>query len=889
MSGTARVAPPLIAVALITAAGLTMALPLAAEGYAWNRAAGNGPAAVLLWLLAIEVLGLLALPLTLPLFRDFPDRGWGLGKLLGWSLMAYPLWLGASLGLTQFTLPHLLAMLAIGVAGVAVAARRWRSALRAILRGAGPAIAVSEGLFLLAGAYFLALRVANPDLWHPIWGGEKPMELAHLNAILRSTHFPPHDPWYADGTLNYYYYGQYLVAVPVRLTGIPIEVAFNLAMPTSAALVAGAAFSVAAMLARLALRGRPGPLPLAFGLLGALLFVGVGNLAGLGQIVGRVRTGDRNPLGFAFFWDSSRAITGAITEFPYFTLVWADLHAHAIALPFTILAVGLVVALAGSGERTSAASAVAAAGPAHRAPLSSLFSHRSALLALLALILGGLACTNAWDVPIYLLVTGAGLFLATGRAGCGAGSAGEIARRVATTVAGMAAVGLAAYLLYLPFLRHFQAQFSSPARTRTPTPLDQYLTHFGLFVAIVVATLAAGFLILARGRGPLLVAAIALALLGAGVGLRATALTAWLATHTPFFANEVPASGVPVSGDGTAAALLAALAVLLAALWFLARDEPGLRLPLPLLLAAVGVTLGPEVVFLGDDLLGSDLERLNTIFKFSFQGWTLFALGGVGALAWLYDAAPRWSVVPCSMLRRRGARHRAALATRGAVAGALTLLLLASLVYPVAATPLRLAERFPPPVHLGPTLDGYRWMEYGLMPRCEACSIADGGAIAFRDDLAAVRWLNDTIAGTPIIAEASIGAWRGNGSRFANATGLPTILGWDHHQAQQRPAADVVPRAADVRTLYDSRDERAKLAILRHYRVEYVIVGAIERGWHRSPAADDAWASPAGLAVLEGLSGRALTPVFRSGDTVIYRVLPEGATTPGAGGARAGR
>ena len=53
-----------------------------------------------------------------------------------------------------------------------------------------------------------------------------------LNAIFRSAHFPPYDPYFAGGILNYYYYGLYLVSLPIKLTGIPPEVAFNLAVPS---------------------------------------------------------------------------------------------------------------------------------------------------------------------------------------------------------------------------------------------------------------------------------------------------------------------------------------------------------------------------------------------------------------------------------------------------------------------------------------------------------------------------------------------------------------------------------------------------------------------------------------------------------------------------------
>ncbi|MDP9375353.1 MAG: DUF2298 domain-containing protein, partial [Chloroflexota bacterium] len=337
--------------------------------------------------------------------------------------------------------------------------------------------------------------------------------------------------------------------------------------------------------------------------------------------------------------------------------------------------------------------------------------------------------------------------------------------------------------------------------------------------------------------------------------------------------------GAPVSGDGTAAALLAALAVLLVTLWLLAWGEPRLQLSLALLIVAVGVTLGPEVVFIADDLQGSDLERINTVFKFYLQGWTLFALGGAGALAWLWAAAPRWSLAPDPQPDTPGPRGRVerrfgATLLRASVAAPLAILLLASFVYPVVATPIRLAERFDAPPDLGPTLNGYRWMEYGAMPneRCEG--------VRFADDYAAIRWLNANIVGTPTIAEAAIGPYRGNGSRFANATGLPAVLGWDRHEYQQRPPTGIQTRSTDVRALYNSPEEREKLRVLRRYHISYVVVGAVERHWfyHREGAPPcvpgEAYASARGLAALEGMAGRYLEPVFRSGETTIYRVLP---------------
>ena len=75
------------------------------------------------------------------------------------------------------------------------------------------------------------------------------MEFAFLNAILRSPTFPPIDPYFAGGTINYYYFGHYLVALLVKLTGIWSSVAFNLAIPTVFALTIANTFSLGANLA----------------------------------------------------------------------------------------------------------------------------------------------------------------------------------------------------------------------------------------------------------------------------------------------------------------------------------------------------------------------------------------------------------------------------------------------------------------------------------------------------------------------------------------------------------------------------------------------------------------------------------------------------------------
>ncbi len=63
--------------------------------------------------------------------------------------------------------------------------------------------------------------------------------------MLRSTVFPPLDPWFAGGYINYYYFGYVIVGAPVKLIGLNPSVAYNLILPTLYAMTGIGVFSIA--------------------------------------------------------------------------------------------------------------------------------------------------------------------------------------------------------------------------------------------------------------------------------------------------------------------------------------------------------------------------------------------------------------------------------------------------------------------------------------------------------------------------------------------------------------------------------------------------------------------------------------------------------------------
>ena len=184
---------------------------------------------------------------------------------------------------------------------------------------------------------------------------------------------------------------------------------------------------------------------------------------------------------------------------------------------------------------------------------------------------------------------------------------------------------------------------------------------------------------------------------------------------------------------------------------------------------------------------------------------------------------------------------------------ALGLLMLGALVYPVLATPARSSLRF---AQLPPTLDGMAFM-------ARARHTENRADLALPDDYRAIRWMLENVEGTPVILEGQAPLYRW-GSRFSVYTGLPTVVGWDWHQKQQRWAYQerVDQRGRDVAAAYESSNGAVAWHVLRKYRVEYVVVGGLERAYY----------PPAGLEKFEHMVGEGLQVAYRDGAVTIYRV-----------------
>jgi YYY domain-containing protein len=806
------------------------------------------------WLVWLELAAFAALPWVTWLLRALPDRGYGLSKLLGLIAVVLPVWLLVAWGGPHFSMALTWVVYGLVLAtGLALGYRR-RESLRDDLRAHWKAWLAIEGAFLTAFGLFLLLRFFNPDLWYNPQGGEKPMEIAYLTAISRSTILPPYDPWFAGGTMNYYYMGWFFLAVPIRALKILPEIAFNLGIPTFAALDAAVAFSLLFNMVAMgapkrvgrAVRAQPWLRPALFtGLLGAILLIGIGNMDSLVQTIERFQAvshvHDSTPVlggavelvdGFARWiggahlppfdwWRPSRVHFGTfdITEFPYWSLLFSDLHPHLMDVPFFSGLVALVVAYAATVRSRLRVSGWLIAG-------------------LLGLEAGLIHTIQTWDYPTALLICGAGIVF------------GQMMREGRWQARWWEVVGhgaFAAAMVVVPFTpitRHFETFNSGLVRAPQTTKFLQYFDHFGLYVTFMVIFLVVRYWeeLRARngnhGKNPVLAAVngwpevIALVVFVAGL----TAFTwRW--------------------GLTTIALSVMAEIFLLNLLWleFRASERNLPRAFATAMLAlAVGIAAGVDIV-----TLKGDLERMNTVFKFSLQAWQLYALGSAFA-AW-YALRALWRTDGWRASPRRASGGSVA---AWVVAPVMVGFVLAGSIFLFSGTRARQNARFN---DVGPTLNGLAFLQ-GNPQFTEdkgTPDATDNVTIDLNDDWPLIEWLRNNVQGSPVIVEAvgPLYHWTG---RISEYTGLPAVIGWDYHQTQQR--ADytglISERRQETAMFYSTPDASFAEQYLLKYNVSYVVVGTEERVFGTSEA----------IANFDHIP--ALTKVFSDGRYAIYHVDP---------------
>ena len=518
-----------------------------------------------------------------------------------------------------------------------------------------------------------------------------------------------------------------------------------------------------------------------------------------------------------WYWFPSRVIPAPndvepITEFPLFTFLYSDMHAHMLVMPITLFIIAWAVSFIKS-----------------RAEMSR--TEWFATFGIGALMIGALKPTNTWDLytyfPLaaiavaYTLYRNFSIFPKPSPEGRGQGE-GWLWRAF-IALGAIAILYILGSLLYAPFTYWYGQSYGAIDSWKgSHTPISSYLTQWALFLFII---------------------------------------TAWLAWETREWMASTPVSRIGKLRDYVVA-LEVSLAVLIAMLVFFAVEgvrigwlalplaawagililRPGLpdvkRAVLLMIGTALTLTLAVEVV-----VLVGDIGRMNTVFKLYLQAWMLLAVSAAASLGWLLNVFPFWR-----------------LRWRTIFQSGITILMTGAFMFTITATSDKISDRITPTAPHN--LDSLTFMNFSQH--------WDGNLMDLSEDYRAIRWMQDHVVGSPVIVEANCTEYRWC-TRFTIYTGLPGVVGWNWHQRQQRGifAPSVQERVNQVGLFYSSPDIDQALSFLKKYDVKYFVVGQLERNIYPpiDPEID-------GFAKFEQFNGNYWNTVYRDKNTIIYEVTP---------------
>ncbi|MDW5549371.1 DUF2298 domain-containing protein [Methanosarcina sp.] len=508
---------------------------------------------VIFWFIFIEMIGLISMPLARIAGDRLADRGYSAARTLGIVLVTYLAWLFSYVwGFNRRTILISVLLLCL-ISGIIYRKQRILPEKKVLFSNE---LVFAAGFFL-----FLLIRMHLPEIYRH----EKFMDFAFLNAVTRTSSFPPADPWFAGGSLEFYYYFGYLsVGVPGKLLSVEPSMLFNLAIALTFALSFNLLFGFGYNLTNGKIR---------YGLLTAVSVILLGNLQGLKEFISMYFTRETVPMGY--YWSSSRVIPYTINEFPYFSFIHGDLHSHMLAIPFQLLVLAFLlnIYLGKDSDR------------AFESMLSFL---------MFSISIGYLFPSNSWDFPIYFGLTFAVIF---------AFYYGHyihkksLSKSITLFFGTIFSVSTFSLIPYLPFYLSFKPQAAGGFDFVLPelrTTIGEFLILFSLFLFLTFSFLANRLEFRRKTQYFILLTGI-----------------------SAFFAREWAIS-----------LLVILLPLFTLSLYSFIKDLPersSAGFVSLLISMAAFIALICEIIFLDDPISGT-FARMNTVFKFYMHLWIFLAI-----------------------------------------------------------------------------------------------------------------------------------------------------------------------------------------------------------------------------------------------------------------------
>lgn len=787
--------------------------------------------AFLNWYLVITVLGFTFMPLSMMLLGRFKDSGWIVSKAIGIAGSGWMIWMLSSVRLFKFnsTCCWISVFICFGLNVVVLwfYIRKHRDQVNLFTKPSETltSIFLAELVFLGLFIFWTYLKGFNPEAYGTT---EKLMDFGFMKAMDKSDYMPPEDLWLSGENLNYYYVGQFMATYLSKLSNVGVEYGYNFmlmliaalsfSMPCSIVLNASFLFTSQYVPADGERKFRKTVFPyFAGGLAGlAVCFCGNFHYCIYAKIIPAVRSFLKiddmaDSLGYSFekYWfPSSTRFIGynpetndkTIHEFPSYSFVLGDLHAHVVNIIFVLCVVAILLGFlyrkkdALQKSRELAASVPATGRRLWGISLSEIFD--PSVIAI-GFFIGLFHTTNYWDYPIYFVVSGAVILFVNCVIHRFSADTLKLTLFHAFVVLAVSTV------VCLPFTISFKQISTHICLCENHTPLYQLAILWGIPV-LTVAFFLAGLI---KSRG----------------------------------------------GSKAFKGLFG----------FIDCTDTADMFILILGLCAIGLVLIPEVIYV-QDIYSGDYKRANTMFKLSYQAFIMFGMAmGYIIPRFILLSKKKASVIfgvvmLLLLLFTFGYFGNASNAWFGDYSIGidveeeipeflhnviLKIHYILYIIFAISFMYLLLAgKRKYNQIWLSSLVSFFILVISIVMwtviytPSFRYKGLNAGEYLQDKNaaDYEATNWINETIEGRPVILEANGNSYT-DYNRVSVRTGLPTLLGWRTHEwlwqsdSEGGVPAIITEREEDIASIYTGSDVETVASLIDKYDIEYIYVGDCER------------------------------------------------------------
>ena len=811
-------------------------------------------ASCLWWAFCLLLIGLATLPLATKIWENFSSGGFILSQTMGIVFTGLVLWILTHVKLFRLNVICIL-LSVILVALCCYIPKTFRQSLVKKLNTKGfvEAAVIEETVFIVILFLMCYFKGFLPD----INGQEKYMDYGFIMSMMRNDKLPANDMWLSGYSINYYYFGQYLWTVIIKATGVNTGAGYNLAMCSATAIPFALSFSIGKFLIEAStMKGFIDNKVIKYV---AGFFTGcavslwgnshsfyydensIGNtflktFSNWGINVGRTDN---------FFYPDSTRFIGwnpevttnggdfTIEEFPFYSYLVGDLHAHVISMMIVLLITAIMLSLISSvklptSEEAAVTTSFENLSSGHSRLVPEFTATINLHLVLCAILLGCAQMTNYWDFLIYFIFCSmAFLIVNTIKSGEFVNLFGAIVFVI--NVGGILLIYLSqgsnplllyaleailmvavflflvvspsalprtsfqmsflftfATLTALPFNLNFDMISNSLGKVKNTSPLFQLFILYGTHVIICVFFVVMVFVF-------------------KNYQYVSTSKAKKLSGATPVIGGNENFTN-PIQK------------------FFATRNIIDIFV-CGMTVVGIMMLIAPEIFYVRDIYTAGYL-RSNTMFKFCFAAFIILSICMI------------YSVVRLLWFVNKKGKYSSALFAVAIVFG---LMLFIPAHYTMASLKQRCGKELKKEDYK--QLDGTAYLEYYTSPIVS--ENYPGNLTSYQ---VCINWFNSNVKGDPVICEAYGDSY--TDSCIVSAyTGLPTVFGWQTHEWLWRfhgiidkdqdllvsdPDRDVwelyiTPRHNDVDTIYLSESPEEIQSLINKYNIQYIIIGDMER------------------------------------------------------------